>query len=282
MENPLEPETRAPISDSIIIAVARLVDDAQSGTREPSHSDIDFQIKQVHLQKGDPKASGQTVGKAKRVRGTLRWAMQNDPEAGEQLVFKLISLIKGCGGFRPESPNYVGADCVATASDAFRTEGYELTTDGELMPVVLNNLSGADLTKALESYIRRAQRGIRDAALVTGTGKDLLEAVAAHILQEKCGGYDAGWNFHMLLGRAFIAVDMATSEDKPKAGEPPQKNVERAMFQLALAINRLRNKEGTGHGRPWLPSISESEARIVVELMGTIAERLLLAHKGKK
>ena len=282
MKNPDEPKTRAPLSDSIIIAVAHLVDDAQSGTREPSHSDIEFQINRVQLQNGDPKASGQTVGKAKRVRGTLTWAMQNAPEAGEVLVSNLISLIRGCGGFRPESPNYVGADCIATAADAFKTEGYELASDGELTPIALGSMSGLELTKALESYVRRAQKGIKDAALVTGTGKDLLEAVAAHILQEKYGGYDTGWNFHMLLGRAFIAVDMATSQDKPKAGDPPQKNVERAMFELALAINKLRNKEGTGHGRPWLSSISESEARIVVELMGTIAERLLLAHQGEK
>lgn len=42
------------------------------------------------------------------------------------------------------------------------------------MPLALQNLSGVELTKALKSYIHRAQRGIRDAALVTGTGKDLL------------------------------------------------------------------------------------------------------------
>lgn len=50
----------------------------------------------------------------------------------------------------------------------------ETTSDGELMPLALQNLSGVELTKALKSYIHRAQRGIRDAALVTGTGKDLL------------------------------------------------------------------------------------------------------------
>ena len=282
MRNNDGPKKSGPLSDAIIITVARLVDDAQSGTREPSHSDIEFQINRAQLQNGDPKALGQTVGKAKRVRGTLMWAMQNAPEAGEVLVANLISLIRGCGGFRPESPHYVGSDCIATAADAFRTEGYELTTDGELMPMVLSNLSGMELTKALESYIRRAQRGIRDAALVTGTGKDLLEAVAAHILQDRFGTYNTRGNFSMLLGQAFVAVGLATPQDKPEPGEPPQKNVERAMFELGLAINQLRNKEGTGHGRPWLPSVSESEARIAVELMGTIAERLLLAHKGEK
>jgi hypothetical protein len=269
------------LSDAIIIAVAQLVDDAQSDKREPSHSDIEYQINRVQLQNGDPKAAGQIVGKAKRIRGTLMWAMQNTPEAGEFLVANLISLIKGYGGFRPESPNYVGSDCIASAAEAFKAEGYELTIDGELMPLVLQNLSGIELTKALESYIRRAQRGIKDAALVTGTGKDLLEAVAAHVLQECYGSYAVRDNFPTLLGQAFVTVGLATSQDKPKLGEAPQKRVERAMFELGLAINQLRNREGTGHGRPWLPSVSEPEARIAVELMGIIAERLLLAHKGE-
>ena len=55
--------------------------------------------------------------------------------------------------------------------------------------------------------------------------------------------------------------------------------IERAFFELACAINNLRNREGTGHGRPWLPSVTEAEARIAVEGMGNIAEYLLLKHR---
>ena len=282
MQNTYGLTNKGPLSDAIVIAVARLVDDAQSDKREPSHSDIEFQINRVQLQNGDPRAAGQIVGKAKRVRGTLIWAMQNAPEAGELLVANLISVIKGFGGFRPESSNYVGSDCIESAAEAFGAEGYQLTIDGELIPLALQNLSGMELTKALESYIRRAQRGIKDAALVTGTSKDLLEAVAAHVLQERYGSYPVGGNFLTLLGQAFVAVGLATSQDKPKPGEPAQKRVERAMFELGLAINQLRNRGGTGHGRPWLTSVSEWEARIAVELMGTISERLLLAHKGER
>ena len=79
----------APLSDSIIVAVANLVDDAQKETREPSHSDIEFQIRKAGLQDGDPKAQGQLVGKAKRVRGTLSWAFEHSPEAGEEFVVSL-------------------------------------------------------------------------------------------------------------------------------------------------------------------------------------------------
>jgi len=220
------------------------------------------------------------VGKAKRVRGTLYWALEADPDGGERFVSNLISLIQGCSGFRESSPNFVSLDAIKGAQSAFRGEGYELTSDGELHPVVLDNLSGSELTDALEAYVRRAQRGIEDAALVTGTGKDLLEATAAYILQERWGTYKQTVNFPTLLGQAFIAVGLATPEDTKAPNEPSQKQLERALYELGCAVNQLRNKEGTGHGRPWLPTVSESEARIAVEAMGIIARRLLDALKG--
>jgi hypothetical protein len=66
---------KVPISDAIIVAVASIVDDAQTATREPSHSDIEFQMSRAGLGPGDPKNQGQTVGKAKRVRAALYWGL---------------------------------------------------------------------------------------------------------------------------------------------------------------------------------------------------------------
>ncbi len=267
----------APLSDSIIISVARLVDDAQTETREPSHSDLEFQINRTRLTQGDPKAQGQLVGKAKRVRGTLHWALENNIEAGELFVESLIALVRGCGGFRPASPNYVGEHAIADAIAAFRAEGYELSLDGELRPIVLDSLSGAALSSALRAYVRRAKTGVADAALLTGTGKDLLEATAAHILMERNGSYPQT-NFQGLLGQAFVALGMTTPHHPVIAAEPPQKKVERAMFDLACAVNSLRNKVGTGHGRPWLPNVTDAEAKAAIEFMGIIAEWMLDAQ----
>jgi hypothetical protein len=59
------------------------------------------------------------------------------------------------------------------------------------------------LTQALESYVRRAQRGSEDAAMLTGSGKDLLEAAAAHVLVE----------ITTLLGQALISLGLKTSQD---------------------------------------------------------------------
>ena len=164
-----------PPNDAIIAAVAELVDDSQLGRRrDPSHSDLEFLINRAHLGAGDPKQNGQVVGKAKRIRGTLSWALEHEPESGGNLVVSLVNYIRGQGGFREDSPNFVGRTAIATAIEIFGSEGYELSLDGELRPKLLDNLSGPGLTQALESYVRRAKRGSDDAALVTGTGKDLL------------------------------------------------------------------------------------------------------------
>lgn len=271
----------APLSDAVIFALARLVDDAQSETREPSHSDLDFQINRAQLAPGDPKAQGQLVGKAKRVRGVLSWAIENNIANGQKFVLSLLSFLRSHGGFRQDSPNYSGTQPIADAVAVFKAEGFTLTPDGELRAQLLENLSGAALTDALLLYVKRAKQGFDDAALLAGTSKDLLEAAAAHILVERNGSYPERANFEALLGMTFVALGLATPQHPVVAGEAPQCKVERGMFSLAIGINTMRNKLGTGHGRPWLPAITDSQAKAAVQFMGTIVEWLLDAHSRK-
>lgn len=271
---------RAPLSDSIVVAVARLVEDA-GASREPTHSDIDFQVSRAGLAAADPKTQGQPVGKAKRIRAILSWSLENSPDKGEVFVAALIALVRGKGGFRKTSPNYVGGEPITDAIDAFRAEGFTLTHEGDLQPATLDNLTGAALTAALETYVRRARRGSEDAALLVGTGKDLLEATAAHVIAERYGQYPQQANFPTLLGQAFTALGLATPTLLSAPDEAPQRRLERALYESGCAVNALRNKEGTGHGRPWLPTVSDAEARAAVQLMGIVASFLLVAHKTK-
>ena len=273
---------KAPLTDAVIIAVARLVDDARAEKpREPTHSEIDFQIGRVELTHADPKTHGQSVGKAKRIRAVLSWALENAPDKGEVFVAAIIAVIRAKGGFRDTSPNFVGAEAVQDAMDAFRIEGYELSDDGELQPIAMDTLTGKAFTNALEAYVRRARRGSQDAALLVGTGKDLMEATAAHIIQERFGHYPKEANLPTLLGQAFTALGLATPEAVRQVGEPAQRRLERALYEAGCAVNALRNKEGTGHGRPWLPTVSEVEAHASVQLIGIVSSFLLRAHKEK-
>lgn len=266
---------QAPLTDSIIIAVSQLVNDAQIQTREPSHYDIEIEINRAELQKGDPKNQGRNVGKAKRVRAVLSWAIENNYNGGEKFITYLLATIRGFGGFRKSSPNFVGEEALKNAIDAFRLENYVLSLDGEISSMVLDNMSVIEQEEVLNTYVQRAKKGVEDAALLTGTGKDLLEAVAAHILLRKWGSYPITTNFPTLLGQAFVALGLSTTNDPVIPGEPAQRRVERAMYEMACSINKLRNKQGTGHGRPFISTIAQEEAMLSIESIGVISEFLM-------
>jgi hypothetical protein len=48
-----------------------------------------------------------------------------------------------------------------------------------------------------------------------------------------------------------------------------------ALYQLAIAVNRIRNKAGSGHGRPFIPDLTNAEIRAATEATGLVAGRLL-------
>jgi hypothetical protein len=102
-----------------------------------------------------------------------------------------------------------------------------------------------------------------------------LEATAAHVLVELCNNTDPPHNFPTLLGQAFIAVGFKTSQNPLVPGEPALDGLQRALFDAACAVNRLRNKQGTGHGHPWLPTVASAEAQAATQIMGTVAGMLL-------
>jgi hypothetical protein len=273
-----------PITDTIAHALAQLVDDSQSAGvwREPSHSDIDFQVGACGLASMDPRQQGQnTIGKAKRVRAILYASMEDAPGAASKFAAGLLAKIRASGGFRPASPNFVGSEAIENAKAAFAGEGFALGDDGSLAPKLLDALSGVELTCALRAYAARAQKGSEDAALVAGTGKDLMEATAAHALTTLNGSYPQGANFEGLLGMAFVALDITAAAISVQPGESGVKSMERGLFTAAVGVNRLRNKQGTGHGRPWLPNVSDEEIKAAIEIVGSVSA-YMLAKLAKK
>lgn len=267
------------LNDAIIQSVARLVDDAGEATpREPSHSDLETVLRRADLLQGDPHQDPAVrVGKQKRVRSSLSWAIDNNRAAGSAAVAGLVAMVRGCGGFRPASKNYCGEDAILTCVAAFEGEPVELTQDGQLRPRNLGSLAGRALTSALLSYVDRARQGHEDSVLVVGTGKDLLEAVAAHVLTERYGSYSEQANFPTLLGQAFYAVGLDAQRPNPElaglAGARVATSV--ALYELGCAVNRFRNKAGSGHGRPFVPELSAAEVAALTEAVGLIAGRLL-------
>lgn len=266
------------LTDDIIVAVSKIIDDSMTNRRDPSHSDLEFLIKKNGLEQGDPKLQGQIVGKAKRIRYLLNWAAEDNLEGGEKFIIDLLNLVRGVGGFRYESSNYIGKEEAINLKKVLKNNGYNLDDQGNIGHLILDNLDEYEKEAALWAYVRRAKKGQEDAALLTGTSKDLLEAVAAHILLKKFGTYPQTVNFPTLLGQAFVSLGLKTNLENLSQVSPVEKakiEVETTLYKLGCSINKLRNKAGTGHGRPFVPEISNAEARLAIESMAVISEYLL-------
>ncbi len=266
-----------PITDSTVAVVSRMVDDhAAAEKREPTHSQLESLIERAGLADYDPgRERGRPIGKEKRARAVLNAALSTDEGAGGRLQGLIIAEIRGCGGFRPGSPNFIGRSVIEDAQSVFAAEGWALESDGEFRPIILDRFDGLEARATLRSYVRRIRQGSADDALVVGTSKDLLECAAAHVVVERFGAYSARDDFPTLLGQAFVAVGFATPADGVLPDEPARRRVERSMYELGCAVNKLRNKEGVGHGRPFLPSVSAREARRAANAMALIGEALL-------
>lgn len=272
---------KLPLNDEIAIAFSRIVDDSKgTGYRKPSHADLEERILRHNLQKGDPKLNGQkaAIGKAKRIDAVLSWALEYSPEAGEEFIHSLLSLIRAGGGFRKDSLNFVGIEAIRNLQNSLKSEGIALAIDGTVTPIVLENLTDLEMEKALENYVRRAKRGAPDAALLIGTSKDLLEAVASYVVARLVGKYEQS-NFPTLLGYAFYLVGASTPDIK--GYNQVTARFEISMYELGCAVNNLRNKQGTGHGRPFLPMVTDEEAKAAIESMGVISEFLLSKLRKK-
>lgn len=165
---------------------------------------------------------------------------------------RLVAVLRARGSFDPKSEHFAGPAVLGATQRAFYDLGWQLDDGGELYPVALAGLEGRQLSDALKAYVRRIQRGTSDTALTIGTAKDLLEAAARHVLVEATGDYDERQGFPAAFVRACVARGIAipptTLVDAVEAD--PYAALEQSLVMAALAINNLRNREGTGHGRP--------------------------------
>ena len=75
---------------------------------------------------------------------------------------------------------------------------------------------------------------------------------------------------------------MATPEKASAQGEHQRCRLERSLYETACSISNLRNKQGTGHGRPWVPDLRAAEAKAALEFIGTISELMLDNLERKK
>ncbi|EOD68007.1 hypothetical protein H480_13573 [Amycolatopsis vancoresmycina DSM 44592] len=254
----------------------------EQGLDSPSHDELDRAFERAGLTEGDPRRSStDPIGKAKRVRAVFIYAADHVPQSGLALAQHLVALCRVKNEFDTDSASCPGLDKIEALRRSFESLGYSLDNTGALRPLVIDNLSGTKLTDALQSYVRRANASPDDAPLQIGNGKDLDEATARHVLEQKIGAYSQNGNFPFTLAQAFLQLGLEPAHQntaKTLDGDP-HKAVQQCLYQLACAVNKLRNEVGTGHGRPSAPSrttpLTSAEARLVARATALVSGMLL-------
>lgn len=252
----------------------------------PSHDQLDQAFARYGLGDGDPARGGRTaqgtpLGKTKRIRRVFVFAADNDASAGLALAHEVVALLRADGAFLAALPGYAGVQKISRLAATFARLGMTLADNGELRPTVIDNLGGTQLTDALRAYVQRINLNPDDESLQVGTGKDLDEAAARHVLEERTGSYPVGGHagsFPVTLANAFTAVGLAVPGHI--ALDPdPHRAVQQCLFLLGTSVNRLRNDAGTGHGRPGPPrktsALTPAEGRLVARATALLAGALL-------
>lgn len=207
--------TKGRTTDGSCGARRRAGDFVEDG-RGPSHDQLDRAFARTGLTSGDPAPGGRTrqgapLGKTKRVRQVLVHATDQDPVAGLKLAQQIVALLRADGAFTPAMEESAGAHKIARLRDAVAHAGFSLDSNGALRPTVIDNLTGTQLTQALRSYVDRINLNPDDAPLQIGTGKELDEATARHVLEELTGSYPTGGHagsFPVTLAGAFTTLGL--------------------------------------------------------------------------
>lgn len=252
----------------------------------PSHDQLDQAFARHGLGAGDPAPGGRTregmpLGKIKRVRRIFVYAADHNGAGGVALARELVALLRADGAFTATLPTYAGAGKIDLLSASFGRLGFTLADTGELRPTVIENLEGTELSEAIQGYVRRINLNPDDPSLQIGTGKELDEAAARHVLVERTGSYPVGGragSFPLTLADAFAALGLAVP-GRVLLDSDPHRAVQQCLFLLGIQVNRLRNEAGTGHGKPHGPvktaPLTPAEARLVARATALLAGALL-------
>jgi len=261
------------LSDEVALALAKFFDKVG-----PSHDELSTLMRRAGLSDLDPHSQDPgSLGKMKRVRAVLLSVPPSRAEQASDLVRGLIDALRSHGSFVAGNPNFVGSQVVSDLRSALRRLGYVLEADGLVYPVNIDALEGAELSEALESYVRRAMAAGTDNALLIGNAKDLLEAVSRHAIESVTGTPWTQTNFDATLFQCFDRLGLSTPPQTALAqlDRDPEKAFEQAIWLLGITTKRLRNEFGTGHGRTTISPTARRLGRITSQAGGLVSRFIL-------
>ena len=178
--------------------------------------------------------------------------------------------------------NETGAEYRDGLIRQLRSDGIDVGDDGTIRTtgsaLDVGTLHSLGDREALARYEQRMQQSIEsDPELAIGSAKELLEAVCKMILAEAGIEPSSTWSAFELFKEAARHLDLSVSDvPDDRAGADEIRRVIRGLASVVTATAELRNRYGTGHGRPSRPSgLRPRHARLVVGSAITLVNFLI-------
>ena len=111
----------------------------------------------------------------------------------------------------------------------------------------------------------RLQRAGRqhDAQLVVGSAKELVETVAKVVVSARGVAIRNNADFGEVVTTAHRCLERQPGEGL--ATDPEIRTIAQAAKTIAVEVNRLRGRYGTGHGHAFVPEVTEEHTAVVVD-----------------
>lgn len=244
------------LTDGVITAAAALFD----GGAGISHPDLGDLFRRAGVAELDPEA--EAGSKKRRVQAVLTSVAQTDKE--RPVLQAILDKMRAAG--------YLEEGSLDALRREMRLAGWSLDKDAQTSHQ-LHLDSAPALRREIAEIRRRVSSNPHDAPLLVGSAKELVESATRIVLKETGHEISKGEGFEKRLGQALAALGL----DHEGTDTAEIRQLFDSAKKTGMALNKLRNEHGTGHGRESRTELPEHIARYAIRAGVNLADLLIEA-----
>lgn len=244
----------------------------------PTHNDLDIAFRRAGV--SSPQGDGVwSISKAKRVLAAFDQTDGDTSGHLEALIRSLTTALTTKGVF--EWPDERTKSLLEQLRKQLDRIGWGLSEAGTLTPLGIIDVQvrGRD---ALEQQLKRLRDSGDDISLMLGAAKDALEAAAKFVLEERGQSYQPDESLDALVNRAMKLAGISTRPaDVTSEASKALATINQTVPKIAEAVRKVRNDQGSGHGRTAMATMSKAEAAFIRDLTLSVVQFVLSEHDSR-
>lgn len=261
-------------------AVAAAFADIFGTVSPPTHADMDVAFRRagVSSPQSPPGMGVNSISKARRINNAFDQAEDGQING---LIRALTMSLATKGTFSDATHSPALQQMLGELRRSLASVGWELSDTGTLAPLGIITVHAGG-REALELQLRRLRNSGDDISLMLGAAKDSLEAAAKFVLEERQQSYQPDESLEALVNRAMKLAGISTRPaDVTSEASKALATLNQSVPKIAEAVRKVRNDQGSGHGRTVVATMSKPEATFIRDLTLSVVNFLLAEHSTR-